>query len=544
MRHNAKREGDVITELVAKALGMPQIFELIEARGDFCEGIRREIARMQPDEHTSYAVTARLMQRFAADRATLAALQEALEHLTRTPWSVINSSEPLSLHEVFLLKEFVWAYRKVRAFCAQSALDKVAKLPDLSALFRFLDPDGAGLPVFHLSAAYSGALKRLQIKKEILLAKAKTQEAAHLEKAKAELGIPGLKREFILSRAQKELCDKVVRSGHFIITAESVANFSFRLADDSALLATHARLATLQVELEIEEQRVLARISRRIQDSKALLHKAVAAMTTFARSVMLADFGLRHACCIPRQGSGKRMSVLKARNLPLQLHLEAQGRRYQSIDVDFKHSINLITGPNMGGKTSVLKLIGQFCAMARLGMPLPCESAVLPHVDHIWYNQDDPDGSADLSAFGREVVGFNTALAKPGKLLLLLDEFAKGTNPTEGEGLVCAVLEYLAGTPHLCVAATHFTAPAMQRKLARYSSGGIDPDSPIFRSAAQMEPQERLKLLGNAMDYTLHPLRRYQAPPRCAVGIARVLGLAEDILRLLPASAETSCEEQ
>lgn len=534
----------MITELVAKALGMAQIFDLIDARGDFCEGIRRAIARMQPDENASYAITGRLMQRFEGDKATLEALQEALEHLTKTPWNVINSMEPLSLHEVFLLKEFIWAYQKVRAFSVHNALDKVAKLPDLSVLFRYLDPDGAGLPVFYLSAAYSQAIKRLQGRKETLLEKAKQQERAHLEAAKWELGIPGLKREFILSRAQKELCDKVIRSGYFIISAESVANYSFRLTEDAELLAIHARLATLQVELEKEEQRVLALISKRIQDAKALLNRAVTAMTAFARAVMLADFGIRFDCCIPKLGKSKRMAFAQARNLPLQMHLEAQGRRYQSLDIDFKHRINLITGPNMGGKTSVLKLIGQFCVLARLGIPLPCASAQMTYVDHIWYNQDDPDDSADLSTFGREVVSLNAALAKPGKLLLLLDEFAKGTNPVEGEGLVCAVLEYLAGTEHLCVAATHFTAPALQRNLARYSSGGIDPDSTALRTAVELEPQERLKLLGNAMDYSLRPLRRHQAPPRCAVGIARVLGLPEDILRLLPPSTEHNSEDQ
>jgi hypothetical protein len=82
----------------------------------------------------------------------------------------------------------------------------------------------------------------------------------------------------------------------------------------------------------------------------------------------------------------------------------------------------------------------------------------------------------------------------------------------------------------MCLAATHFTAPALLAGLAHYSIAGLDLSALEGKRFAS--PSQRLRALNEAMDYSLRRLDRNQAPPLNAIGVARVLGLPEEILKL------------
>ena len=81
----------------------------------------------------------------------------------------------------------------------------------------------------------------------------------------------------------------------------------------------------------------------------------------------------------------------------------------------------------------------------------------------------------------------------------------------------------------MCVAATHFTAPAMLDGLAQYSIAGLD--TTVLDASRPASPSQRLKALNAAMDYRLKRLQRHQAPPLSAIAVARALGLPEAILK-------------
>jgi dsDNA-specific endonuclease/ATPase MutS2 len=168
--------------------------------------------------------------------------------------------------------------------------------------------------------------------------------------------------------------------------------------------------------------------------------------------------------------------------------------------------------------------------MARLAIPLASKAAELPVFDHVSYNYNPHQ--ENLSSFGREIIGLKQALSAGQRSLILLDEFAKGTNPTEGEALSSAVLLHLLGTDHYCVAATHFTAPAMLKDIAQYVMAGRKEDS-LAKLAEHSDLAQRLKLLSEAMDYRLIRLKKNQAPPMAAIRIARALGLPKEILDIL-----------
>ncbi|MBQ27554.1 MAG: hypothetical protein CMH81_05370 [Nitrospiraceae bacterium] len=119
----------------------------------------------------------------------------------------------------------------------------------------------------------------------------------------------------------------------------------------------------------------------------------------------------------------------------------------------------VISGPNAGGKTVTLKLLGLFALMVRAGLPLPCEAgsemAFFPEV----YADigDAQDLSRDLSSFSAHITQMIGLLrhADPGALVLL-DEPVTSTDPTEGAALAEALLLRLTEEGMKVVVTTHY----------------------------------------------------------------------------------------
>ncbi len=523
-----------MSQQIAAALDLKSIFALIEAPGEFLEEVKsRELKRSGhklAELKESYAQLDRLMQRLRGAEPQRRSLRDLFAHLPKLALPSRQTGQPFAPHELFLIKEFLYHFGNLRDYVRKLGWLDLLILPDTLEIFELLDPERSGLPSFRISAAFSARLGEIEAEKLQLLNRLKHARAQLLQDAQSELRLPQMKEEFVLSRSDTALAEQLLRSSLFVLSAESVANYTFLLADDELCLDLKKQLGLLAAKQEKEEDRVQKDLSRQVWQKIPLLRNALELASRCGWRFILADFGLNHGCCVPTLHRKRQIRIAKAVNLPLKLHLEASGRRYQALDYDFDNPISLLTGPNMGGKTSVLKTIGQACWLARLGIPIPCAKAELPLFDFIWYNQDDASGSADLSSFGREVVSFVGALEEGGFRLFLLDEFAKGTNPAEGELLASAVLRYLATTPDMCVAATHFTAPAMLESLAQYSVAGLDPDSGQLAAARLASPSQRLKALSEAMDYSLRRLKKHQAPPLSAISVARLLGLPEQIL--------------
>ncbi len=104
----------------------------------------------------------------------------------------------------------------------------------------------------------------------------------------------------------------------------------------------------------------------------------------------------------------------------------------------------VISGPNAGGKTVVLKTIGLMVLLANHGIPLPVEQGTaIPVFDHLWCHiGDEQDVAADLSTFSGAMAATARLLGRAGAhSLILYDELGTGTDPLEGAALGCALLE-------------------------------------------------------------------------------------------------------
>ncbi len=119
----------------------------------------------------------------------------------------------------------------------------------------------------------------------------------------------------------------------------------------------------------------------------------------------------------------------------------------------------LVSGPNAGGKTAVLKTVGLFALMVRAGLPLPAgRDSNMPFFDHIFSdigdNQSLQENRSTFSGHMLRLVEFISS--RPRFSLALLDEILIGTNPDEGSALAQAILENLSEAGGLNLATTHF----------------------------------------------------------------------------------------
>jgi DNA mismatch repair protein MutS2 len=514
----------VIHELVKEALGMPAIFDLIGISGAFMTEQKR-LWQKGELPLPSYAAVGDLMQDLKAQPALKEKGKSLLEHLPHVP--NLYTDHIYSITELFHIKEFLYHYGRLQLLDRREGLFG-GELIDLDEVFKYLDPQGSGSPAFHLNPAFSAHLGEIFTRERQLETALQKSMQAHFETALKQLNLKATGYQIVVPRSDKALCERIMQSSHWVLVSESVANLRFSLADDEESLKLKKQLQDLEQDRTKEEDLILKKISLYIEQQVPRIQEAVALLSLKALSFILAEFGAKYDCIIPELNS-QDIRIKAAVNLPLKLYLQAEQREYQPIDLCFEPQGNVITGPNMGGKSCALQTLGQLVAMTHYHIPLPCKSAQITTIHNIWLNHIDSTRSSDLSSFGAEVVAFNEAIEQEGISLILLDEFARGTNPAEGEKLLCAVLEYLSQSPHFVVAATHYTKPALMGHLAQFTILGPQLDSlSIPRSAKQ-----RLKLLAQKMDYRLKRLDKGQLPPQSAIAIAKLLGLKQEILSLI-----------
>ncbi len=262
--------------------------------------------------------------------------------------------------------------------------------------------------------------------------------------------------------------------------------------EPSVVVDAANRLSDARAAEAREIQVVLAYVARGLGRCRAELDAAVEA---------LADLDLRVACarlihedgfCVPAIAADGVLRLRAARH-PLLLE-RGDGEPVVPLDVALgdPHHLLVITGPNTGGKTVVLKTLGLLSLMALAGVPIPAAAGSrVPLFDGVFADIGDAQGiSQNLSTFSSHVTRIARCLtAATPRALVLLDELGAGTDPEEGGALGHAVLEHLEAAGVRAAVTTHLG----RLKEFAYRHGGAENGSMAF-DGKTLRPLYRLEV--------------------------------------------------
>ena len=268
-------------------------------------------------------------------------------------------------------------------------------------------------------------------------------------------------------------------------------------------------LVELSNELEdalFEEKKEIGRILWVL--TKAVLDEAKAILETVKMLALVdltfakARFSVAYGMTAPEIRSDASLHLREARH-PLLLQWAARQKGCEvaeltnevvPIDVRLGDDFDLllITGPNTGGKTVVLKTVGLLAVMAQSGMHIPARTG--SHISvfkQIFADIGDEQSiQQSLSTFSAHMRQIVKIMEQTGKgTLVLLDELGAGTDPIEGAALATAILDELLARGGRTVVTTHLG----QLKMYAYSGPRAQNASVQFDSAT-LKPTYRLMI--------------------------------------------------
>lgn len=357
---------------------------------------------------------------------------------------------------------------------------KIFRLNDIKELVRALDPDGEKVPTFYVYDSYSEKLKEIRgRKKEIerkIFSSSDLEEIGRLKEERLNVLVEEEQEELEIRKA---LSLEVLKYGEvYLENIDKIGNLDFLMAKVKFAQQYGGKRAKISTKMEI---------------------------------------------------SAKGLVNIEVREM-----LDSKGKNFTPIDIELNSGVTVITGANMGGKSVALKTITENLLLFNYGFFVVADEAEFPIVDFVFFVSDDmQDISKGLSTFGAEIMKLKevSVFLDLGTGFVVFDEFARGTNPKEGQKFVRALAECLNEKESISLITTHFDGIA-QANMNHYEVVGLkNVDFSKLKRKIEISDNS-MSLIQDYMDYRLEKTKDSEVP-KDALNIAKLIGINERFANII-----------
>jgi len=376
-------------------------------------------------------------------------------------------------------------------------------IPEMAALARDLDPplglaravdetfDAAG----EIRDTASPELERLRAERQGLADRART---AIEELMRVEEYASVMQDQFFTIRAERYVLPlkASAKSLGLGIVHDTSRTGETVFVEPTALVAVNNRLKVTELEIRRESRRILEQLTADVAAVAEPLRRTAATLAAIDARTAAARLAVAY--------DGNPVEIVEAPIVELRtarhplLALSHPAASVVANDVALgggQPPILIVSGPNAGGKTVLMKTVGLAALMARAGLLVAADarSRVGFFTDVRADIGDRQSVMGDLSTFSGHLAAVGDILAARERggataALVLLDELMAGTNPDQGAALARATAETLASRPGLAIITTHYDSlKALGESDARFANAAMAYDlealRPTFRLA-------------------------------------------------------------
>ena len=350
-------------------------------------------------------------------------------------------------------------------------------LMDLNPIIDILDPELKKIPTFHIYNEYSNKLKKIRDKK------------SEIEK-------------LIFSTIDNELQLRLKEERREIVVLENCEESKIKIEISKRLIPY-----TSDILVDIE----------RIKNIDFILAKAKLAIKYNAT----------------RPKIGEYIEFVGMFNPEILETLKIKNQEFQKLDILLKKGNTILTGANMGGKSVILRTLTLNLILAQMGFYVFSDYATVPILKFIQFLSDDiQDVSKGLSSFGAEIMKLKEVtgcLKTYDKGFIALDEFARGTNPSEGKKFVKGLSNYIKNFDSFSIMATHYDG-VVDDLTPHYQVVGLkNIDFNNLKRKIDLNNQNSISLIQKHMDYSIERIYSNVEVPKDALNVATLIGIEEDL---------------
>lgn len=390
--------------------------------------------------------------------------------------------------ELFELKnyliQFCQMYQVFQRFNETCQLIDIS-LYDVEEALDIVDPDKKRVPSFYVSETYSDLLREIRKEKKNIEIAIRTEQN------------PSLKEN---------------------------------------LLADRVRVVVREEE---EENRIRKDITARLRPFLTLMQHNIQTTADLDVLIQKARLAKEYGCVRP-EITEHELYFDNMVHPQIDAVLSSKSKSFTPVSIRLEHGASVITGANMGGKSVSLKTTVLNTMLVLCGFYPFAERAGAPMFEEIHYVAEDKQSiDQGLSSFGAEIMQLDAVVqaSKRAFCLIVLDEFARGTNPDEGAVIVQAVTKYFNAQDSMTLMTTHYDNVAEFAGTHYQVIGLKDVDTEALRKEiAASSAKKGVDIIAKHMNYGLYQVYGKADCPRDALNICRMLALDENILAIIEKS--------